>query len=734
MVRLLCLILVFYWLAPALAGDGQEPAVAATADQDVRVEIVVSASRKAEKKLEAPAAVVTATETSIAQSAQSAPMDIAATLPGVQYIKGGLTFQRLSARGFATSFIERMLSLVDGKLATLPGGGIPQGFMQTTTDLDVKRVEVLLGPASALYGANAVAGVYNVLTKSPWDEAGTAFSLRAGTRDLVEAQLRHAGLAAEGRFGWKVSASWLRGDEFEADNVYFSDGSNQSTHTPAQTAAALRREGPPSTWAWREDELADQDVGNRKVSTRLSYRTGAWELGGEGGWSTNDGFNLTNTGRNRLDGYEVRTVGVDLRHPHLYLHANHTANDAGDSYGIQNATPFLAAGLPLDQIIGRVDRGKLYDRSTLDDFELQVNGDLGRVALIGGATYRAFEPDSYGTYLDDFRDSEGRALAPIRRFENGVYLQAELGLLDERLRLTAALRRDAANEYEAQTSPKLALVYRSGDHHLRLSYNEAHRDPSILENHVYFGGVALGNGRGWRVQSLLTGEIVATYDALVPETVKTLETGYRGLLGDSLILDLTAYRSTYAQFISGLQAIASANHPTNPTVALDADGVVHSLVLTYLNYGEARVEGFSLAIGWMPGTRFRLDASYDYQHLASFRNDTPIPDLGFNAPDQQAKLSATLTDPWCAHSFITLAGSAHDSYNYGSGRWQATDLSPLGPINADQRFDLTTGVSLPEYRLGFKLAVLNLTDSKEVGLIGLPIARRLLSLEISKKF
>ncbi len=732
--RLSSLLILVLWSLSFAGGGEEESKAKAQEGQDVNVEVVVSASRKAEKKLEAAATVVTATAATIAQSAYTAPMDVAATLPGVHHIKGGLTYQRLSARGFATSFIERMLSLVDGKLATLPGGGIPQGFLMATSELDVKRVEVLLGPASALYGSNAVAGVYNVLTKSAWDESGTAISVKAGDQNLVETQLRHAGLAAEGRFGWKVNAGWMQGEDVENDNVFFSDTSNQSTHTAAQTEAALSRTGPRSGWAWRESELAGNDVSYSKVSTRLSYRAGDWELGGEGGWSSNDGLSITNTGRNRLDGFEVTTLAVDLRHPNIYFHANRTENDAGDSYGIQNVTPFLAAGLPLEDVISRVDRAKLYDSSSLNDFELQLNGQLGPVELIGGATYRAYEPDSFGTYLDDFRDSAGNALAPIRRYENGVYLQGELAMLDERLRLTAAVRRDAGNEYDAQISPKLALVYNWGDHHLRLSYNEAHRDPSILENHLYFGGVARGNGRGWRVQSLRTGEIVATYDALEPETVETIEAGYRSVLTSSLSLDLTVYKSDYSEFISGLQLIAAGNHPTNPTVAIDADGNIHPVVLTYLNYGEAEVEGLDLALDWTPGSKLRLGVSYSYQNLASFTNDTPIPDLGFNSPEQQFKLSATWSDPWRQNSFLTLSGNYHDSYQYISGRWVGTDASPLGPIPSNQRLDLAAGQNLPAYRLGFKLVVQNLTDSDKVGLIGLPVAKRLISLELNKRF
>lgn len=704
---------------------------------EIEVEMVVSASRKAEKKLEAPVTIEAVPAAVIEESAQPTPLDAAATMKGVDYVKGGLNYQRVSARGFSTSYQERMLSMVDGKLATLPGAGTPQGFLQPTVPLDVKGVEVVLGPASALYGANASAGVYNVLTKSPWDEKGTAVSARVGEQSLVNLQLRHAGVHDNGKFAWKIVAEYLTGDDFDSDNVYFADGSNQTTHTAEQTAAALRRDDPnPANWAWREDELASLDVNSKKYEANFYYNVNEdWRIGANYGWSENDALTTTNLGRNRLEDWEIKEYGIDIFHPNFYFQYNHTENAGGNTFGVQNVPPFLAAGLPQDAVVNDPTRALVYDASELDDMEIQFNYDFGVIDMVAGASYREYAPDSFGTYLDDFRGPNGEELAPIKRDETGYYVQFDARLMDEKLRITGAVRQDDSNEYDSQTSPKFSIAYNGGNHNFRLGYNQAHRDPSILENHLFFaGGVALGNGRGWRVQSLVTGEIVAEYDALVPEEVKTIEAGYRGVLGGGVFIDLVYYQSDYSDFISALQTIAFALHPTNPTVAIDADGNVHPVVLTYLNYGEADVYGYDIGLDWYYGDHFHLNASYGFSKLDEFINPTPIPDLPYNTPESKIKLAFTWKDIVTENTFLKITARNVDEYNYISGRWVATDASPGGPVESRTTIDLATGYTWEAQQLSMKLGVTNVTDEDSAVLPGIPAARRLIALEVMKKF
>ena len=78
---------------------------------------------------------------------------------GIDFSDAGIGDQRISARGFATQFNSRMITMVDGRIATLPGNGLPQGNLLPQSGLDMKAVEVVVGPASALYGPNAHSGV-----------------------------------------------------------------------------------------------------------------------------------------------------------------------------------------------------------------------------------------------------------------------------------------------------------------------------------------------------------------------------------------------------------------------------------------------------------------------------------------------------------------------------------------------------------------------------------------------
>lgn len=697
--------------------------------QDIAVEMIVSASRKAEKKLEAPATVEAINKEEVTLLPGTSFNDAPTTMRGVEYQSAGLNYQRISARGFSTSFNSRMLSMIDGRLATLPGAGTPQGPLVPTPSIDVKAIEVVLGPASALYGANASAGVFNVLTKSPWDEEGLAASVKAGEQNLVDVQFRYADITQDGRWAWKFTGEYLDGDDFDTNNIYLANGENQTLFyaNPALTreqADAMLDAALANGTAWREDDLTDLGVSALKYKIAGYYKQDDWLAAVTYGWSQNDTITTTNLGRNRLIDWEVQEYQAEVTHQNFYLKWVHTDNNGGKTYGIQNVPPYLAAGLPFDAIVSDPNRALVFDDSSMDDIEAQFNFSKGHLEFIGGISYREFEPNSGGTYLDDRPDASG-IVQTIKRDETGAYLQLDLRFMQDALRLTGGLRYDDSNEYESQTSPKISVTYSKNSHNFRAGYNEAHRDPSILENHLYFaGGVALGNGRGWTVTDTM-GNFITSYPALVPEIVKTYEVGYRGVWGGNLVVDTVAYSSQYENFISALQVIAHA--VAFGTVAVDADGVVHPVVLTYLNYGQADVDGFDIGVDYFKGKRMHLNLSYGYEKLKSFDNSTPIPDLPFNTPEWKIKGTLSLKDIWMENTLLNLGLRHVDGYEYHSGRWN-------GDIENSTYLDLTLGYRWTDKDTLFKLNVNNLLDEDSTELIGVPTMPRLISFEISKRF
>jgi iron complex outermembrane receptor protein len=742
-MRLQMFLLVLFGLmvVPALAQEKDE----GNKDKDskIEVEMVVSASRKAEKKLEAPATIETVTAEAILQGTATSIQGTIAQLKGVDYVSGGINLQRVSARGFATSFQARMLTMVNGRLATLPGAGVPQGNLVATSALDVKSMEVVLGPASALYGANASAGVFNILTKDPWDESGTSVAVKGGEQSLLDGQIRHAGIASNGKFAWKLNVQFLTAEDFDSENVYFADGSNQSTHTAAEVGYALRREelgstapGATSRVAWREDELGSFDVNSKKGDLNFYYKSGDYLASATYGWSSNDTFTTTNLGRNLLDGYEVEYTQLQLTHPHFYISASTTENDAGGTFGAQNVPAFLNAGLPLDSIIQDPNQALVFDASKMTDIEGQFNYAWGPVELIAGASWREFKPDSGGTYLDD--GGEFPWHTPIKRTEEGYYAQIDLRLLEEKLRLTGAVRHDTSNEYADQTSPKLSMTYNAGNHNFRASWNKAHRDPSILENHLYFArvaslgnvNIALGNPVGWNVTHLATGE-TEFFQGLEPETVETTEVGYRGVIGGNIVIDAVYYTSDYENFISALQPIAFIADPADPAVAVRADGNYGGFgpfpgwpyVLTYLNFGNASVDGFDIGIDYYYEDSFQLNLSYGSTDLSADAGAAP----SFNTPEKKIKGSMVFNNLLVEDSFLSFAGRHVGSYPYLSGRW-------AGTIGDYTIVDMAMGYNMKDHEMRFKLGVANLFDQNKTELIGLPALPRFITFEIQKKF
>ena len=130
--------------------------------------IVVSASRSApEKSTEAPATTHIVSSVEIGERPTPTMADHLRSAPGVDVITTGLQGTNVVVRGFNNIFSGALHMLTDHRLAGVPSLRVNQMHWLPTTDEDVERMEVVLGPGSALYGPNTANGIVHVLTKSP---------------------------------------------------------------------------------------------------------------------------------------------------------------------------------------------------------------------------------------------------------------------------------------------------------------------------------------------------------------------------------------------------------------------------------------------------------------------------------------------------------------------------------------------------------------------------------------
>ena len=141
---------------------------------------VVTASRRRERIEDAPAAISVITKTEIRRESNTNLGDYLKGTKGIDFTQSGIDSYNMTARGFNSSFSSRLLTLMDGRMANVPSLRLTAYNVIPVSFEDVEQIEVVLGPASALYGPNAHSGVLNIVTSSPLRSQGTKFNFQTG--------------------------------------------------------------------------------------------------------------------------------------------------------------------------------------------------------------------------------------------------------------------------------------------------------------------------------------------------------------------------------------------------------------------------------------------------------------------------------------------------------------------------------------------------------------------------
>jgi outer membrane receptor protein involved in Fe transport len=241
-------------------------------------EVVVSASRVEESILKSPVAIEKLDLRAIQNAAAPSFYDALANVKGVQMLTLGLTFQVPNTRGFNIPNNFRFMQLVDGvdmQAATL---GVPLGNAIGPTELDIESVEITPGAASALYGMNAINGMANLQTKSPFRYQGLRFYQKTGVnhvdnRDrsagiLTESAVRYA-KAFNDRFAFKINVSYLRGIDWVATNTTDQNPQNLTSANPR--FPELSGASNPAADLW--NRYGDENNNNVPVTIQYGGKT-----------------------------------------------------------------------------------------------------------------------------------------------------------------------------------------------------------------------------------------------------------------------------------------------------------------------------------------------------------------------------------------------------------------------------------------------------------------------------
>jgi iron complex outermembrane receptor protein len=164
-------------------------------DQLINIK-VTSVSKKETFLEDSPAAVTVVTQDEIRRYGITSLPDALRLVPGMDVARINSHEWAVSSRGFTDEFANKMLVLVDGRSIYTTGfGGVIWGMEDVVME-DLDRIEVIRGPGGALWGANAVNGVINVITKSAKDTQGGLISTSVGTEDQPSTTIRYGGVLA----------------------------------------------------------------------------------------------------------------------------------------------------------------------------------------------------------------------------------------------------------------------------------------------------------------------------------------------------------------------------------------------------------------------------------------------------------------------------------------------------------------------------------------------------------
>jgi iron complex outermembrane receptor protein len=410
--------------------------------------VVTVASRKEEKALDAPASVSVIEVRDIQERPSVTAADHVQGIAGVDVSKGGIAQSNIVARGFNNAFSGSILTLQDYRFAGVPSLRVNVPLLFTSTNEDIERIEVLLGPASALYGPNSSHGVLHVITKSPFTSQGTMVTLDGGTRSLFRGSARHAGLIGD-RFGYKLSGEMFRASDFEFDDP------GEPAVFPA--GAPSGRAGQPVV---RDFDL-ERMVGEARIDFRPNDNSEYVTTFG----MSKIGSGLEYTGANGTalaKNWTYRSIQQRARVGRLFGQVFMNMSDAGneDANDLEG-TYLLRSGQPI------VDQSRSLAAQVQHGLSIGAKQDF-----VYGVDYISTNPRTGNTINGRNEDIDDVT-------EVGGYVQSTTRL-SSTFDFIAALRVDKNDQVDGlQTSPRAALIFKPNEtQNFRVTYNRAFQTPA----------------------------------------------------------------------------------------------------------------------------------------------------------------------------------------------------------------------------------------------------------------
>ena len=442
-------------------------------------EIVFSASRRKQKVQEAPASVSIITPKDILNSAAAVdPVMNLANIAGVQMQQQSANTINIEMRAGSGVFGTSTFPILDYRYLVTPSAGTFQSYQSGMSNIDIQRVEVVRGAASALYGPGVTSGVVHFMSKSPIDHPGTTVEMLGGTLSTTGMTVRHAFKNDNDKFGFKVNVRYMKGKDFELDPVADADFISGLQTTISQPAIVNGRVDPtqPGEQLLSLSDLDDNGDGNPlateysnySANVHLEFRpTDETTAFLSGGFAQGGGLFFNSQGAGYQQGKDYWVQGR-IQSGGLFAQVYYNYNNGGDE---ENPTFLYQTGLR-----------QVAERNSLEA-QLQYNFDIPKFLNSNftiGSDYRNSKSMTANTLYGINEDRDDYIIT-------GAYLQGTSKISDQ-LEITYAGRYDKFNFIdEGAFAPRVAIVYKANDNHtFRASFNRANTGPSALQQNIDF--------------------------------------------------------------------------------------------------------------------------------------------------------------------------------------------------------------------------------------------------------
>ncbi len=563
------LLLVFFWLLPVVAEvtDKTDAIELRNTSYDltqlsiedlmnVEVEITL-ASRKPERLFDTTSATYVISHEDIQRSGITNIPDLLRMVPGMQVDNINSNSRTVTCRGLGNRFGNKLLVLFDGRsvYATTLGG--VWWDVQDTTLMDIERIEIIRGPGATMWGANAVNGVINIISRHSEATQGSAISQTIGSQDKSNTEVRYGGRLDENGTYRIFGKNFNRGGSITQSGAKAHDswyhnrsGFRVDLNPSTNDSVAIQGQAYQGRYGTTDEALTLSPPYIRIVEDMGNVTGG--DLQAE--WT----HRISQKSSTNLLFYCDKSEHKDWR-----------IDDSNESWNIDFSHRF-SVGDRHDIVWGIGYR--TVDGTAKDGVLLNFNPDNHTDQL-----YSAFLQDDIVIKKDKFKLTLGS------KFEHNTYTGIEL-------------------------QPSARVLWTPDKQHaIWAAVSRAVRTPSWLERYGQINVNAVPGPMGLPLVSALIGD--PDFDS---ERLTAYETGYRVQTNNHLQFDVAAFYNVY----DGVQA--GVAHPEN-IYPVGSPPQYLILPITFVNGGRLRSYGAELAVTWKPAQWWRVSGWYTSLHVNSER-------------------------------------------------------------------------------------------------------------------